>query len=343
MTQTWISPTSITAMNPAKCNEEDYIQWLIASPRFATCTLAAEASPCPVAHDAYNRLLGRLEPSSDALWAEVESLIKLDSGWLIIDDCTIEKIYSKHIDLVTPHWSGNKNAVVNGINLVTLLWTDGDIGIPVDWRVFNKSKDKLTKNDHARHMLEKARDRGFSPLAVLWDSWYSSLENLKLVRDFEWPFFVASKSDRKVSLEAGKQISISDVNFGDSICQRLHLRGFGWVTAYKYKVGSGDDVRYFIGTEKALTIAEVKQRKETANQIEKYHRTLKQDCHIQRCQARSATKQLNHIGLSIRAYVRIAHYSHVNWVSSQFIKFSIWIEAATRYLANPFCRLPATA
>ena len=330
------------SMNPPKCCEEDYIQWLIASPRFATCTLAAELSPKPVAHDAYNRLLGRLEPSSDELWNEVQGLISRKEGWLIIDDCTIEKVHSRKMELVTRHWSGNKRAVISGINLITLVWTDGDIAIPVDWRVFNKSKDQLTKNDHARQMLQKAQERGFEPRAVWWDSWYSSLENLKLIRSFKWKFFVAIKTDRIISGDDKIQTPIGEFDFGAKNQKRVYLRGFDFVNAYKYVLHE-DDVWYFIGTEDSLSEGEVKQRKEIANKIEQYHRTLKQDCHIQRCQALLAVKQKNHIGLSIRAYVRLIHFSYVNFISTQRLKLLIYADAITNYLKNPRYVLPATA
>ncbi|CAK0773884.1 hypothetical protein CCP3SC5AM1_890005 [Gammaproteobacteria bacterium] len=32
---------------------------------------------------------------------------------------------------------------MNGINLVTLLWTDGDSYIPCDYRIYNRASDKL--------------------------------------------------------------------------------------------------------------------------------------------------------------------------------------------------------
>ena len=41
----------------------------------------------------------------------------------------------------------------------------------------------LTKNDHFRNMLTIAREREFSSELVAFDSWCSSLENLKLVRN----------------------------------------------------------------------------------------------------------------------------------------------------------------
>ena len=119
-------------MNPAKCKEEDYIQWLIATPKIATCTQAAVSSPTLTAHDAYTRLLERLEPNSDILWTEVSSLISLYSGYLVFDDTTLDKAYARHIELVCKHWSGKHQDVVDGINLLTLLWTDGDLAIPID-------------------------------------------------------------------------------------------------------------------------------------------------------------------------------------------------------------------
>ncbi len=48
------------------------------------------------------------------------------------------------------------------------------------------SHDGLTKNDHFRHMIQTAHQHGFTPEGVLFDSWYSSLANLKLIRDLDW-------------------------------------------------------------------------------------------------------------------------------------------------------------
>ena len=73
------------------------------------------------------------------------------------------------------------HTVVQGINLVSLLWTDGDRHLPCDYRIYHDPKE-ATKNDHFRAMLPTARQRGFQPRCVLFDAWYSSLENLKVLR-----------------------------------------------------------------------------------------------------------------------------------------------------------------
>jgi len=56
---------------------------------------------------------------------------------------------------------------VQGINLITLLWTEGDRHIPLDYRFYEKCVDGATKNDHLRSMLTTAKERGFSPRCVV--------------------------------------------------------------------------------------------------------------------------------------------------------------------------------
>jgi hypothetical protein len=170
-------------MNPPKCSDEDYINFLIATPRSVSATDAARvrgADEKAPAHDAFTRLLHRLEPDAQTLWQEASSQVSLTQGILVIDDSTLDKPYARKIELVTRHWSGKHMAVVSGINLVTMLWTEGDRHVPVDYRIFDKKKDSLAKNDHFQAMLKEARRRGFQPACVVFDSWYSGLENLKV-------------------------------------------------------------------------------------------------------------------------------------------------------------------
>lgn len=160
-------------MNPPKCNDEDYINFIIASPRQITATEAERVQPeskdAP-AHDAFTRLLTRLEPDSQTLWAEAETQIDRDDGILVLDDSTLDKPYSHFNDLVYRHYSGKHHAVISGINLITLLWTDGDRAVPCDYRIFNKDTDGLTKDDHFAGMLMTAYERGFNPWMVCFDA-----------------------------------------------------------------------------------------------------------------------------------------------------------------------------
>jgi putative transposase len=170
-------------MNPPRCGEENYIDFLIASPKSVPAVEAARVQPegfRAASHDAFTRLLHRLEPDPDALWAEVPP--RPARRLIVIDGSTLDEPHARHIDLVTPPRSGRHKAVVRGINLFTLLATDGDARVPCDDRVYRK--DDLTKNEHFRAMLTAARDRGIRPEGVAFDGWYASVGNLKRVRSF---------------------------------------------------------------------------------------------------------------------------------------------------------------
>ena len=163
-------------MNAPRCDEIDYLNFLIAAPGPVSCTEAARVQPhhpdAP-AQDAFTRLLTRLEPDPDTLWQEAEPLVEKAHGVLVIDDSTLDKPYAKRIDLVTRHWSGKPKKPVRGINLITTLWTDGDRKLPVDYRLYSKA-DGLTKHDHFWEMLLMAKGRGFAPAYVLFDGWYGT-------------------------------------------------------------------------------------------------------------------------------------------------------------------------
>ena len=163
-------------MNPAKCDAADYIQFLAAAQKRFTCSEAARCqpeSPQAPAHDAFTRLLRRQPPDTEALWQETQGLVRREEGVLVLDDTTLDKPYAKRMELVSRHWSGKHKRVVWGINLLTLLWTDGNALIPCDFRVYDRPLSGLTKNDHFRRMLEVAEGRGFQPHWVLFDSWYT--------------------------------------------------------------------------------------------------------------------------------------------------------------------------
>jgi len=189
-------------MNPAKCDDLDYIQFLIAAQQVYSTTEAARCDPrepaVRPAHDAYTRLLRRQPPDTDALWAEVQACVQLTGGMLVVDDSTLDKPYARQMDLVNRHWSGKHKRVVWGINLVSLVWTAGEARFPVDCRLYDKVHDGLGKNDHFRDMLTTAQTRGFAPELVAFASWYASLANLKQVRACGWHWLTQLKVNRQV-------------------------------------------------------------------------------------------------------------------------------------------------
>ncbi len=98
-------------MNPPKVTDEDYINFIIATPRDVTATEAERVQPeskdAPK-HDAFTRLLSRLEPDGETLFQEAKTQIDFNKGILVLDDSTLEKPYSEFNALVYRHWSGKQ-------------------------------------------------------------------------------------------------------------------------------------------------------------------------------------------------------------------------------------------
>jgi len=329
-------------MNPPRVQAEDYIDFLIATPKAASGTEAARvqpAKPKAPAHDAFTRLLHRLEPDAETLWLEAQSQVDLLEGVLILDDSVLDKPYSRHIELVGRHWSGKHQQVVQGIDLVSLLWTDGDRHVPCDYRIYHDAK-LATKNDHFRAMLRVAQGRGFRPRCVLFDSWYASLENLKLLRELGWTWLTRLKANRLVNKDRQGTRPLSRTEVAATGTE-VWLQGYGLVKVFKIVAPDGD-IAYWATSDLGMTDLTRLQYGESSWAIENYHRGIKQCTEVERCQARSATAQRNHIGLALRAFLRLEYFGFTQGVSWLEAKTAIVRDAVRSYLAHPWIRL-ATA
>ena len=331
-------------MNAPKCTEYDYINFLVAAQQVFSAVEAARSHPESEerpAHDAYTRLLQRLPPDSEALWAEVSGCIELLKGLLVIDDTTLDKPYASQMALVSRHWSGKHHEVVQGINLISLVWSDGDACLPCDYRLYNKVQDGLSKNDHFRAMLEQAHTRGFQPALVAFDSWYSSLDNLKLVRDFGWDWLTRLKGNRQVSLRAGEPQAVSQLDI-PATGLTVHLRGYGTVKVFR-TVDPHGNADYWATSRLNMTEPQRQLLADRAWLVEVYHRALKQFTGVERGQFRLERAQRNHIGLALRAYVRLEVHRWRTRVSIFNTKLDIIRMAVSLYLAHPKHCLPSTA
>jgi len=257
----------------------------------------------------------------------------MTKGVLIIDDSTLDKPYSKKIEMVTRHWSGKHHRVVKGINLVSLLWSDGDAHISCDYRIYNKVVDGKTKNDHFADMLFKAKTLGFKPECILFDSWYSGLRNLKVIRSYGWFWLTRFKPNRLVNPDGKANIPLSEANISGQ-GTKVHLKGYGFVNIFKIVAKNGD-IEYWATNNHEIDELKRLQLADFSWTIEEYHRGLKQFCGVERCQCRSAKSQRNHISLSIRTFLRFEVFSLKTGLSWFEAKTRIIRDAITTYLINP--------
>ncbi len=331
-------------MSRSRVTEQDYIDFLVASPGVVTATEAARVQPDRTdspAHDAFTRLLNRLEPEPEQLWAETRPLIRPDDGMLILDDSVLDKPFARHMGLVGRFWSGRHKRVVQGIDLVSLVWTDGDAVFPCDYRLVDPAQPDTTKNDLFRHMIRTAHARGLRPRCVAFDSWYSGKDNLKAIRDCGWTFLTQVRCNRKVNPDrtGNRPINTCAIAATGTI---VHLEGFGLVKAFRIATKDGG-TEHWITNDVTMDELTRVMFAERAWGIEEYHRGLKQHCGVARCQTRMSRAQRNHIGFALRAFVRLEWHRFTTGISWFAAKMALVRESVRLYLDKPTYRLPKPA
>jgi SRSO17 transposase len=286
-------------MSKHKCNKELYRTFLQASSvRYSGLSLS-EVSPLPLSHDGISRWLKDCNFRPREVWKIAKKHVdKNEPCILIADDTVLSKKRSKKIELVNYQYSGNEHDVIAGIGLVNLLWygLENQESCPIDFRIYDKKTDGKTKNTHFCEMIKCAKARGLHPQVIVMDAWYSSLDNLKSIRDQGLTWVTTLCKNRVVN----RKIKLETLNFPEEGLS-VHLRGYGWVTVFKF-VSKNGRIDYVTTNISNPTRDDVEKIMKIRWSIEVFHREVKQTCGIERCQARTGRAQRNHIFLAIAAW-----------------------------------------
>lgn len=264
-----------------------------------------------VSHDSINRFLLRERYEAKDLFEQITDLIHKEGGILSVDDTVIEKLYSdpKSAELVNYFWSGKFHQAIKGINLITLYYSDLDgNSVPVNYRIYDKKEGK-TKNDYFQEMLTEVLTWGLNPKLVTGDSWYSSLENLKFLRNQKLGFLFGVERNRTVSDQPKQYSQVRNLEIPAS-GKLTHLKGFGFVKLFRkdFKKGGSKHYVFYHPDEEVLepiTRSEFLIIHDTHWGIESFHRAIKQVCGIGRFQVRNTLAIRTHIFCSLHAFVRL--------------------------------------
>lgn len=312
-----------------KISKELYCQFLIAAQNNFTMTAMADLLQ-PLSHDKINRWAGNVKLTAATLWEYAKYWVERKPGYLIGDDVVLEKEYGGEIALTSKQYSASDGKFVNGIGLTSLIWSDGDNHIPLDYRIYSKVVDGKTKNDHLREMLKTAKARGLQPKAVLLDCWYASVNNLKAINSFGWIWITEIKKNRIINHNQHlEDIAIPKEGIV------VHLRAYGWVKVIKRAVNQNDHLGYLATNDLTLSADAIARGYAERWQIEEYHRGLKQTTGIEECQARVARIQRNHIFCSVLAFLTLEVKRITDGTSWYQAKYSIVKDAIRIYLKSP--------
>ena len=294
--------------------KNQYIEYLLNTPINYTCSNLAEHLE-NVSHDSVTDFLQNSKFTPKQLWELVENRIDdSQEAFLIVDDSVQNKEYSQAIETVKLQYSGNEHGLVKGIGLVNLVHTNGAMGdfYPINYRVYNPDADGKTKNDHFQEMFKQANvNQAIKARNIAFDSWYASVDNLKMIHRSGWTFYTNVKSNRKVSvtkevgyqhleelewtreeLISGKSVRIKEVPFWLKLFKLVDTEGsIEWVITNKL---AEDFTRL-----RAIQAVQVRW------QVEEFHRSFKQLTGSERCQCRKERSQRNHLACCYAAWVTI--------------------------------------
>ena len=160
-------------------------------------------------------------------------------------------------------------------------------------------------------LLRAVGDKQIQAKTVLFDSWYGSWQNLKLVHRLGLTFYTTLKANRLVSLSAEDgyihldEIDWNNERLAHGIIVKLKKVPFK-VRLFKLVAINGD-IDWVITNDLDETV--ITQVAQNANelrwQVEEFHRELKQLTGSAKCQCRKARSQRNHLACCYHAWLSL--------------------------------------
>ena len=294
--------------------KQQYVEYLICTIGNYTGTHLAEHLD-QVSHDVISDYLRSEHLTPRSVWELVANLIEDNPrAFLLVDDSVQDKRYSRFIDLVKLQYSGAEHGLVRGIGVVNLVHSagDGKDFYPIDYRIYAPDQDGKTKNDHfAELVINAVFAKKIKAKRILFDSWYASADNLKLVDRLDLTFFTTLKSNRMVSLsKEDGWIHLDEIDWTEERLQNgmmVKLKEVPFKVRLFKVVATDGDIDWVITNcpDETLTTQAAQEASDVRWQVEELHRGLKQLTGTEKCQCRKGRSQRNHIACCYHAWLSL--------------------------------------
>lgn len=308
-----------------------YTDYLISSFGPVTATGLARLLEGQVSHDQVTRFLAGEPKNSAALWRIAKRFVRQverDDGVIVIDDSIEEKPYTDENELVCWHWGHSKGRNVKGINFLSALYVTDQAALPVAFDLVTKTesyadkktgkqkrKSSISKNERYRLLLRVVVHNQVKFRYVVNDSWYSSADNMKMIRrDLNKEFVMPLKSNRKVALsrpekERGQYMAVSDLALPADVTREVWLEEVGFPLLLTKQVFTNEDgsqgTLYLVTSDLTLDFDRIQKLYQRRWSVEVYHKSLKQNAALERSPTRTETTQRNHLFASLCAYLKL--------------------------------------
>lgn len=336
-----------------------YSDYLIASFNLATATGLSNLVDDAYSHDQISRFLGQGLLTQKDYWKVIKPIVrKVEQpiGIIKVDDTIEEKPHSKENDIICYHWDHSNNRSVKGINIINFLYQSPlneaqNISIPIAFELiekkeqwFDTQKQKVKRRSSKKkntivrerlrvlHHLNKVKFR-----YILWDSWFSSKENLDFVHyELKKYFVVAIKNNRLVALTEKDQLArqyqqVKELPIQKDRAIAVWLKGLDYPVrlvkrVFTNKDGSKGEL-YVITNDLELPEQTISAIYDKRWGVEVFHKSLKQNIGLEKSPTKNKVTQANHIFACMIAWTKLEMLS-IREQSNHFaLKARLYVKA----------------
>lgn len=307
-----------------------YVDYLLGCNGHISATDLSEVLDNQYSHDCITRMLQSRAADDRTLYLKGKRMMKAlpqseDKKVLIIDDSIQAKPYSEVNGVIAYHFDHSVQQSVKGINFITALWDDARASIPLSMQIVQKElrwsekegkeqwQNLLTKNELFKQMADRLV-RSTQVDYVLCDSWYGSKDNMNFVKTaLQTHFIMALKANRLAATsykdaQSGLYKSLEACMLG-KCAVKLYFKEVGFaVKVVKQVFTNGDGssgTLYLASSDLSLTKEEVLHLYQRRWRVEQYHKSLKSNCSLGKCQASSHKAQQSHFYLAMLAFLQL--------------------------------------
>ncbi|MEO5930406.1 MAG: transposase [Candidatus Kapaibacterium sp.] len=339
------------------CTLDTYIDYLLATTTSATATGMSTLMAGEISHDKVTRFLSDSYLDSSMIWSRAKPLVRRyedeKESVLIADDTIIEKAHTDENAMICWHWDHSLGRMVKGVNLLSLLFHGGEVSIPVNVHLIEKTegyvdattgatkyRSPLTKNEITRAMLRLAKSQQIEYRYFLGDSWFSSAETMNFVQDdLSKHYIMAVESSRTVALCQKDKLNgvfhrLDSLSYPeDGSPQRVYLRSVTHEVLLVRQVFTNKDgsqgILSLVSNDIELDGPSMTAIYKKRWNVEEYHKSLKQHTAVAKSPTKTIQTQANHMYASLAAYIKLETIKLKHGIGHFAIR-TILVAAATK-------------
>lgn len=336
-----------------------YTDYLVSAFGLVTSTGLSELLDKTVSHDKISRMLSKREFTQKDYWHSIKAIVRrveTPNGIIKIDDTIEEKPHSTENDIVCWHFDHTTGHTIKGINILNFVYqphpsSASNFSLPVAFEIIEKkeqyydekAKKVKRRSEKGKNELVRTRLRilhHFNKVqfqTILWDSWYSSVENFEFVHlELKKTFIGAIKSNRKVTLTTkdklnGKFTKVSELEWHQTQLYIVYLQELAFPVllakqVFTNKDGSKGEL-FLVSNDLNLTYLELCETYGERWGVEVFHRSLKQNVGLEKSPTKYELTQRNHIFAAMLAWIKLEILSFKNQSNHYGFKSKLYVKA----------------